>query len=150
MGLFFLYHQIQRPNLKTEKDLIEIKGKIVDYSFTREIGYRATLKKYYIWLDQYPCTFQIKADFLPFFSEYRFKKAVKRGDRIKLTIPKEYNLMKKNEYLFITSLSKLNEQFLKKENTLEKENDNFDIYAGFLFIIGGLIYYALKRNGIIK
>ena len=153
VGLFFFYHQFTRPNLTSKNDILYIEGQVSDYSF--KIGRpsaRATSKQYYIWLDNYPCTFQIKADFLSFFYQTKFEKEIKKGDNLKLTIPKEYKrqLDERGTNIFILSASKSSTDYLSLDDTIPKENDNFDIYAGLAFISAGLIYYILKSKAIIK
>ncbi len=151
-GLFFLYHQLTRPNLKSKDDILQVEGQVSNYSFKRIPGARATSKQYYIWLDNYPCTFQIKADFLSFFFQSSFENEIRKGDNVKLTIPKDHKnqLYKSNENIFILSASKNTTEYLSLEDTMPKENDNFDIYAGLLFIMGGIVYYILKSKAIIK
>jgi hypothetical protein len=153
VGLFFLYHHTTRPTLSSSDDILNIGGRITNYSF--KIGgpsARATSKQYYIWLDNYPCTFQIKADFLSFFYQTKFENEIKKGDNLKLTIPKEYEsqLYERGRNIFILSASKGSTDYLSLDETIPKENDNFDIYAGLAFITAGLIYYILKSKAIIK
>lgn len=153
VGLFFLYHQTTRPNLSSKDDILFLEGRVVNYSF--KIGgpsARATPKQYYIWLDNYSCTFQIKADFLTFFNQTRFENQIRKGDSLKLTIPKKFKnqLFDRETNLFILSASKNSTSYLSLDETVPKENDNFDIYAGIAFITAGLIYYILKSKGIIK
>ena len=152
VGLFFFYHQLCRPSLDSSNDLSSIEGRIEDYSFARKRGYKRILKQYYIWLENHSCTFQIKADLIPFFYQKRFESHIKRGDSLKLTIPKEFanRLHDKNEEIFILSVSDDFMDYLPLKDSLTKENDKFDIYAGIFFIIGGGILYLLKRNKIIK
>jgi hypothetical protein len=152
VGLFFFYHQFERPNLKTSNNILHLEGKVSDYSFQLKPGYRATLKQYYIWLGNYPCSFQIKADFLSYFYQTKFENEVKTGDIIKLTIPKEFEnqIWNKNNKVFILSASKNSTDFLSLDETIPKENDNFDIYAGLFFVTAGIVYYVLKKNNIIK
>jgi hypothetical protein len=152
IGLAIFYHHFERPNLKTPDKLLYIEGQVDQYSFQRKPGYRATLKQYYIWLDNYPCTFQIKADFLSFFNQTQFENEVKKGDKLKLTIPKEIKdqLSERGTHIFILSASKNSTNYLSLADTIPKENNNFDIYAGLFFIVGGIVYYILKSRAIIK
>ena len=151
-GLFMFYHQFERPNLKTPDSIMFVEGQVVDYSFQRKIGYRATRRQYYIWLDNYPCTFQIKADFISYFYQSKFETGVIKGDKIKLSIPKEYEnqLQNNDSKIIVLSISKYATDFLSLKDTIRKENDNFDIYSGLFFITAGGIFYLLKRKSIIK
>ena len=144
---FFFYHQIQRPALTSSDDIKEIEGDVQDYSFEHPHGFRGRLTQYYIWLDQYPCTFQIKADFSPFFKKSLFESQVQKGDRLKLSIPKEFenDVLEENENIFILSASDSVCDFLSQKATLEKENDHFDLYAGLFFLIVGFASFAWKK-----
>ncbi len=146
VGLLFFYHEFTRPNLTSKNDVLYIEGQVSDYSFKRIPGFRSSSEQYYIWLDEYPCTFQIKADFISFFYKTLFENDIKEGDKVKLTIPKEYenHLFDRTRYIFILSASKKSANYLSIEKTLPKENDHFDIYAGIFFILGGIGYYILK------
>jgi hypothetical protein len=152
IGLAILYHHFQRPDLKTSDKILHIEGHVDQYSFQQKSGHRATLKQYYIWLDNYPCTFQIKADFIPFFNQTQFESEIKNGVSLKLTIPKEleYQLSDRGTHIFILSASKNSTNYLNLADTIPKENSNFDIYAGLFFIAGGIVYYILKSKAIIK
>lgn len=152
IGLAILYHHFQRPDLTAADKILHIEGHVVQYSFQEKPGHRATLKQYYIWLDNYPCTFQIKADFLPFFNKKQFESEIKNGDNLKLTIPKELDdqLFDSGTHIFILSASINSTNYLSLADTIPKENSNLDIYAGLFFIAGGMVYYILKSKAIIK
>lgn len=152
IALFMLYHQFERPNLNTPDKILHLQGQVDEYSFQRKPGYRATLKQYYIWLDNYPCTFQIKADFLSFFNQTGFESEIRTGDKLNLTIPKELEsqLYERGTHVFILSASKNSTNYLSLKDTIPKENDNFDIYVGLFFMAGGVVYYILKSRAIIK
>ena len=152
IGLAILYHHFQRADLKTPDKILHIEGRVSQYSFQQKPGHRATLKQYYIWLDNYPCTFQIKADFLPFFNQTQFESEIKNGDNLQLTIPKELEdqLADRGTHIFIFSASKTSTNYLSLADTIPKENSNFDIYAGLFFFAGGIVYYILKSKAIIK
>ena len=152
VGLFFFYHQLSRPSLNSKDDILQIEGQVNEYSFQRKPGHRGTLKQYYIWLDNYPCTFQIKADFLSFFNQRKFENEISKGDKLNLTIPKELEsqLYERATHVFILSASKNSTIYLSLEETIPKENDKFVIYVGLLFLTGGIVYYILKSRAIIK
>jgi hypothetical protein len=153
VGLFFFYHQTTRPNLSSNDDILLLEGRVVDYSFKRGTpSLRATSKLYYIWLDNYPCTFQIKADFLSFFYQSNFEREIRKGDSITLSIPndKKKQIWDRNKTVFILSASKNSTSYLSIDETVPKENDKFDIYAGLFFISAGVVYYVLKSKAIIK
>ena len=138
--------------MKTKDDITFLEGNVADFSFEIKSGYKSSLKQYYIWLDNYPCTFQIKADFLPYFFQSRFEDEIKKGDKIRVAIPKDFEnqIWERNKNIFILSASKDYIDYLNINETLEKENDNFDIYAGLLFAMFGVSYYFLKKKKIIN
>jgi hypothetical protein len=152
VGISFLYFKITSPRLKTATDFLHIDGKVSYYSFENVPGHRSTLHQYYIWLDNYNCTFQIKADFLPNFDHLNFENEIRKGDVLKIIVPKEhdYKLPNKNETICVLSITKNATNYLSLIETIPKENDSFDIYVGVLFIASGLIYYGLKRLNIVK
>jgi len=151
IGLFFIFHHFGRPNLKTPSSVVYVEGKVTDYSFPHKPGHKVAPKQYYIWLDNYACTFQIKSDFISYFYRSRFERDVKKGDSIKLAIPKVYEnkLQDRRSNIFILSTSKNSADYLRLSETIPKENNHFDIYAGLFFLTAGGIYYLLKRNSII-
>jgi hypothetical protein len=148
IGILFFVHQFEKPNLKTKDDIMFLEGNVADFSFEIKSSYKASLNQYYIWLNNYPCTFQIKADFLPYFFQSRFEDEIKKGDKIRVAIPRDFEnkLLKNDEFIFILSASKDYIDYLNLNETLEKENDNFDIYAGLLFSMFGIGYYLFKRK----
>lgn len=149
VGVFLIIHQMGRPNLKTQDDLMTLEGNVTHFSFKYKPGYKATLMQYYIRLDNYPCTFQIKADFLPYFYQSRFEDEIQPGNRIRLVIPKESEnqLGIRGQKVFIFSVSKNGIEYLILKETIKKENDYFDLYAGAFFILfGGGTYYVLKKR----
>ncbi|GHS94095.1 hypothetical protein FACS1894207_1680 [Bacteroidia bacterium] len=81
-GLFFCYHYIDKPKIKTVDDLLFLQGPLADYSFVYEINGRRSSTLYYIWLDNLPCTFQIPADWVDSFYQTAFENTVKIGDTI--------------------------------------------------------------------
>jgi hypothetical protein len=152
IGLFFFFHHVARPHLKTPNDVVYVEGKVTNYSFQPKPGQRAALEQYYIWLDNYACTFQIKADYLSYFYRSRFERDIKKGDTIRISIPKVYvnHLQDRKRKIFILSVNKDSAQYLRLTETIPKPNDYFDIYAGLFFLIAGGIYYFAKKKSIVK
>ncbi len=152
IGFFFFYSEFNRPLLRSEVDVIKINGVVANYSFKHVPGHRATLKQYYIWLENYPCTFQIPADYLPFFDKKKFEIDIKNGTILEVEFPKEYEnkLSQREEFIFILSASSQLNKYLELPDTVKKENDRFDKYVGIGFITLGFVYFFLKRNRFIK
>ena len=148
IGLFFFFHHFDRPILKTPSNVVFVEGKVADYSFQHKPDNRVALNKYYIWLDNYACTFQIKTDYLSYFYQSRFERDIKKGDSIRLSIPKIYEnqLKDRKSKIFILSVTKNSAEYLRLIETIPKANDNSDLYAGIFLVIGGGIYYFAKKN----
>ncbi|MDP1801466.1 MAG: hypothetical protein Q8L81_08945 [Bacteroidota bacterium] len=146
-GLFFFYHQFTRDTLKSDKDLLQLKGIVKDYSFADKQGGRGMTHEYYIWLDGYKNAFQIPADYLGYFKKEEFETQVRKGDSLSLTIPRQkmIKLNDSNDDIYVMSLDKHNYNYLDKVKTMENENSGFDIYAGIFFLVIGIAFYFFKR-----
>jgi len=150
IGIFFLYHQTQRPKVKSENDLIYIDGKIKDYSFAYQSG-RSTSKIFYIWIEGYKCKFQIIADYISYFEKSKFEENKKLGDSLSISIPKENETeLYKNEKIIAMSINDNKNIYLSEKDTIAEENKHFDIYAGIGFLILGGIVYILSKKGTLK
>lgn len=149
IGIFFFLHHLERPHLKTPNDVVYVEGKVADYSFEPKPGQKATLEHYYIRLDNYACTFRIKTDYLSYFYRSRFERDIKKGDSIRISIPKIYanHLKDSKSKIFILSVTKDSAEYLRLIETIPRANDYFDLYAGLLFLIAGGIYYFYKTLG---
>ena len=146
VGLLFFLHFVTKPKVKSESDLYHISGQLSNYSFKDSKGARATGHQYYIWLDNYSNTFQIKADYLGFFKQKDFEKRVSQKQILNLTIPNELrSKLNTNEKIFIFSVDTDSENFLDTQKTLDKENNNFEIYAGLSFFLFGLTYFVIRK-----
>jgi hypothetical protein len=152
IGIFFFLHHYARPVLKNPYDVVYIEGRVADYSSRPQQGQQATLNQYYIWLDNYPCIFQIKADYLSYFYRSRFERDVKKGDSIRLSIPKVYENQLKNRKskIFTLSVSKDSADYLRLMETIPKSTNNYDLYAGIFLVFAGGIYYFAKRKSIVR
>lgn len=152
IGIFFFFHHVERPELKTPSNVVFIEGKVADYSFEHKPSHRPALKQYYIWLDNYPCTFRIKTDYLSYFYQSRFERDIKKGDSISLSIPKVYEtqLKERKSKIIILSITKDSAEYLKLIETIPKATDNYDLYAGLFLLTASGIYYFAKRKYIIN
>jgi hypothetical protein len=152
IGIFFFYHHYTRPRLKAPDDVVYVEGRVADYLFQHKPENRVALKKYYIWLDNYACTFQIKTDYLSYFYQSRFERDVKKGDSIRLSIPKvyEYQLNNRKSKIVVLSVTKDSAEYLKLIETIPKATNNFDLYAGLFLLATGGIYYFAKRKSIVR
>jgi hypothetical protein len=151
VGLFFFYHQYERPNIKSSADITFVEGQIKDYFFTYKGGGRASSRKFYIWLQGYDCTFQIAADYLSSFEKKKFEKTLEVGDSIRIGVPnEEKENLNKDEKILTMSIDGKQGNYLAFSDVLEEENNYFDIYFGFLFLGFGYGFYLLEKKGIIQ
>lgn len=82
--LFAHYFTGPKETDKSIGELAATQGQIASYSFLDDS--RGT-HQYTIRLSEYPATFQIPADFAPYFAKSRFESDLKKGDPISLSIP---------------------------------------------------------------
>lgn len=152
-GLFFIYMHINRAKLDSQDNIYEVKGTLKEYSFKRVKGYRATSKEYYLWLDNYPCKFQIKADFLSIFQQYKFEHDMKTGSHLNFLIEKEdqNRLTNRECRVFVYSVINQKSVFLDFDLAKKEERSNFNLFAGIGFFVSGIflfLYMAMRRGRI--
>jgi len=148
--IYFLYIGLTREKIESENDLTEVHGKFSNYSFKDNTGNKRQGHQYYIWIDSYRNTFQIKADYLKIFNGVEFITTVRRGDDIKFTIPKfQTNKLNSDENVFVTSIKVKRTTYLSKDKTLQMEKEIASSYLEFFlaggFLIVGLVVYIRKR-----
>jgi hypothetical protein len=132
VGIFLFYEEYKAPTVENQDDLINIEGRIQNYTFQDKQGARGMKYEYYIFLKDFPCRFQIKADYLQLFNKTKFVENVKIGDSLKVSIPKEIeNQIWRNQDVFVLSVSSEDQKFLEEKGTIKKENKNFNVLAGF-------------------
>ncbi|UOK42156.1 MULTISPECIES: hypothetical protein [Flavobacterium] len=147
VGIFFLYHQYERPNIKSIDDITFIEGRIKDYSFKYKGGGRAISRQFYIWVQGYDCKFQIAADYLPYFQKTRFEQNLVIGDSIKIGIPNnEKEKLYEDETILSMSIDSKYGNYLSSSDIIKEENKYFDIYAGLIFLGLGYGLYLLQKK----
>lgn len=140
MAIYFYYTEATRERLSTTDDLVALEGRLINYSFKDNTGFKKQGHTYYIYLNEFSCTFQIKADYLRFFNRPQFENNVKPNDRFKLTIPKyQEHLLRSSETVFITSLSVNSIEYITAERTLKADANSSGYNLAFLFAIGGVV-----------
>jgi len=147
---YFSYQGLTREKIESEGDLTEVQGKFLKYSFQDHTGYKRQGHQYYIWIDAYPNTFQIKADYLGIFRVVEFVTTVRPGNTVNFTIPKyQVKELNTNKNLFVTSIKVKQTTYLTKNEVLEIEKGIATSYADFylagLFSIAGLVMYLRNR-----
>jgi hypothetical protein len=147
IGCLTLFAILRKDSVKSTKDLMQIEGQLTDYSF--RTGTRGS-KMYYLWLDRYPCTFQIPADYLPCFEKTLFINSSLRNEAIQLKLSKKQGekLYKQGEYVFINEINANGKLLLMEACTIsiEKRNYPYAIAFSFLSLFAGGAFYIYKRR----
>ncbi len=148
--IYFLYTGLTREKITSDKDLSEIKGTYSNHSFKDNTGFRNFTHQYYIWTNEYPNAFQIKADYLSLFDSVKFALDLKPGDSITITIPTRLKTkLNSTDNIFATSVETRNTTYLDQTKTLEKEKrfaeDNFDYVIAIIALISGIFTYFRRR-----
>ena len=142
ISILIFYHSFTKDKFSNDSDLTKVSGKLIDYSFTH--GSRGT-KMYYLWLENYQCTFQIPADYLSIFKKEQFRIEIKNGDTIEIMVPtNRLENFQTDSKVVILGLSKGETIYLEKEETIAKERNNSDRYVGLGFFLAGLIYLIIR------
>lgn len=139
--------EIRKESILDSKDVTEINGTLNEYSFEKVPGYKHTLQQYYISLDEFECTFQIKADFIPFFDKHQFIMDLWKGLPLEVSIPKSSldKLNTKEKPIFVMSIRTSKNEYLSLNQTIEKHGSNLDVYAGICFLIVGVLIFAIQK-----
>ena len=136
-----------KDDVKSEKDLIILTGQVSNYSFKDISKGNRMLHEYYIWINNYSNTFQIKADYIKYFRTIDFENKVLSSKTIQFTIPKyqikELNIKEKNIYIMSIDVGYNN--YLDKNKTIDIEKSIIDIFVSIGFIIVGLLWYFLRK-----
>ncbi|MCH7415858.1 hypothetical protein MM213_20325 [Belliella sp. R4-6] len=151
MGIYFIVEHGTREHSVSTEDLIELKGKIIDYSFKDNTGWRRQGQQYYIYLDEYPNKFQIKADYLRYFDKEIFKENFESGTILEISFPKyQEHLIGTKEAVLLTSLSINSYEYISQRQTIEFEksskSSNSDYLLGIIFIILGVLVFLFHNK----
>lgn len=129
-------------------DLYEIEGTLSNYNFEVKNGgfKKPKTYHYYLWLNEFPCTFQIPADFISHFSEKEFKNNTLKGRKYILEISSEdsSNLKLANKRIHIFSINQENFNYLLPSLSLNKKNSKSSIYFGVFIIFLSFIFLLYK------
>jgi hypothetical protein len=145
IGFSILYYYYTKDKFDSESDITQIEGVLSDYSFIQE---SRGVKRYYIWLEDYECTFQIPADFVYKFNEGMFYAYNLIGKFIELEIStNQLKNLKSDNYIFVLGIKSNNYTFLDRNETLKIEKSKFVLYFGYIFIFIGLfdLYKRIKK-----
>lgn len=148
IGLLLLILYLSKPTAKSEDDLLQIKGRLADYSFKEKQGGRGTLYLYYIWLENYSNAFQIKAGFVDYFRRFTFENKISPKEMLYFTIPKDRRnrLNNSKSEIFVMSIDSDQENFLDKKTTLRSEKYDYDLYGAISLISIGIIWYFYRHT----
>lgn len=147
IGSFFIWNDLTRPNFDSVDDMLVIDGTVSKYTFEHNWGYRHLLTNYYLNINESKSTFQISADFEPFFKRDLFENNIEIGDTVELVIPKELkpelDLTNKRIVLFGITADKI--EYLNVDETMEKHNNNLGLYFGLTFFLFSIGYFLFKK-----
>jgi hypothetical protein len=146
-SIYFTYEFFTGDKVESEDDLIEIEGRLADYSFKDGTGYKRIGHEYYLLLDNYSNVFQIKADYLNDFKALDFISTVNKGNKVSFTIPRsqQKNLNTK-ENVLVTSIKVKRKTYLDKNNVIETEQSYTLLYGAFGFLVLGLLIFKFRRG----
>jgi hypothetical protein len=147
IGILMLSTEIRKESILDSTDVVEIHGTLNEYSFEKIPRHRNPLEQYYIWLEEYECTFQIKADFIPFFDKHQFIMDLWKGLPLEVSIPKSRldNLKTKEKPICVMSIRTSKNEYLSLNQTIEKHGSNLGVYAGICFLIVGVLIFAIQK-----
>jgi len=145
-SIYFTYDFVTKERIESEDDLIEVQGKLVDYSFKEGTGRKRMGHEYYISLDSYSNQFQIKADYLDKFNAFDFVTLVRPGDDVTFTIPKcQFEKLNSNDKVLVTSIRVKRRTYLDKRDVLENEKSYALLYGAGAFLILGFIIFKIRE-----
>jgi|SRR5688572_4413556 len=144
-SIYFTYDFITKEKIESEKDLVEVQGKLADYSFRDGTGRKSVGHEYYISLDSYSNQFQIKADYLDKFKAFDFVTLVRPGDNVTFTIPKSQVEKLNVGNVFVTSIRVERRTYLDKRDVLENEKSMALLYGAGAFLILGFIIFKIRE-----
>jgi hypothetical protein len=136
-----IYFYFDRPDVSSTKDLKEIKGTLSDVNqvlvYTRKIKKTESDSTYHIFLEEYPCKFQVS---YASFDGKGFYDRASKGDKITLHIANQdlEKLTVKDARIRSFSLKLNNKVYLAVENGLSEFGDGY--------LILGLILIPLAIN----
>lgn len=150
-GAYSIYDGLTKKKINIS-DLYAIEGTLSNYNFEVKNGgfKKPKTYHYYLWLNEFPCTFQIPADFISHFSEKEFKNNTLKGGKyiLKISFKDSSSLKLSNKKIRIYSLSQERLNYLYPSFSLNKENSKNDIYLGtFIILLSSIfLFFKIKRE----
>jgi len=147
VGLFVIGFYLFKDKVKTKDDLIEVKAKLSNFSFHEYKGFRNNSFQYFLYFNDYNNKFQIVADFIDYFDKEYFERKVRIGDTLRVYLPlTSFNKINNKDKVKIFGLYGRKETFLDCENAIERYNSDFPLWAGFSFLIVGVLIFAYHSD----
>jgi len=144
-GLFFISHYFLKDKVNSKLDLMEINGRLYDYSFKENRGIRNHTFDYNIYLSEYSTRFQISADLVDGFNRIHFEQTVKTGDSLRILISQnDYKKISSKESTTVFGIENHNGIYMEAENSIRVFNSTFTLYGGLAFIIAGIL--LIQKN----
>jgi len=140
--------EFSKPNITSREDVFSIEGTLLDYSFEQYYEWKNKKTEYYFRLVEYPCTFQISADFEPFFYKSGFENEIKIGEKILVAIPliDQVKLQNPNVKIKVFSIKKNSTTYLNLDDSIKVYNSPMLIILGFIALIISLISFFMKKK----
>lgn len=148
VGLFFTGVPLFMDKVHSKSDLVEISATLRNCSFDEHRGPRYHTYLYYLYLNNYPNTFQISADFVPYFDKDYFEKTVQSGDTLHVFISRhDYAAIDYQEKVKLFGIYKDNTTYyLNCDQVIQKYNDGLQLYGGLIFIFVGLLLFYFNKD----
>jgi len=139
-GLLFISHYFLKDKVDSKLDLVEINGKLYDYSFEEYRGIKSHTYDYNICLNEYSTRFQISADLVDWFNKTYFEQTVKIGDSLRILISQnDYKKIRSKESVTVFGIENHNGIYMEADNSIREYNSSLTLYGGLAFIIAGIL-----------
>ena len=148
VGVLVFVFEFTKPSINSDADLINIEGTLSHYSFEQYFELKNEKTEYYLWLNEYPCKFQISADFEPFFYKSGFENEINPGDKISILIPlvSQIDLSNSQETVRLFSINKYSTNYLNKNDALKAYNSHMLKLLGLIALVISLVSFFIKRK----
>lgn len=144
VAAFLLYLELTKPNIHTKDDLVYLSGPFTGYNWEN----RSKGSELIFSLANYPCNFQIKADFYPILKTPEFKN-IAYSELLTVGIPKGYEsrIVIRSRNVCVYSITSAKENYLDISRVIKKHNSIFmEISISILILLGACSIYWGYRS----
>lgn len=145
MGFLGIFCYFSKDKVDSKLDLMEINGKLYNYSFEEFGGIKSHRYDYTIYLSGYSTRFQISTELVGEFKRTYFEQNVEPGDSLRILISKnDYKKIGIKPFTSVFGIENYNGVYTEADNSIRAYNSPFTLlYGGLAFVIGG-IFLILK------